>query len=633
MRRATFRTVLVLLALASTALAQPRNRWAPFGPGGGTPFGLAVDPREPSIVYAALGPVYRSADGGETWKALFGPSFTAVAVDPANPPVIYAGGRQLARSTNGGRTWETTLASGVDVSGLAVVPGNPSTVLAAAYSQFLRSADGGRTWVSTPFSVGVGSVVADPGSPGTAYFTDGLGLHKTTDAGVSWFLSGPLVNGQPVTFGRLGLSGGTLYLDTGSLIFRSDDGGGSWRQTGSAPAGVSLDKAFLVDPSSPSTLYLAGLGGLYRSPDSGATWRRLTGGLPQLPSRETLGFSSLAASPSRPGLLYAGTYDHGVAKSADGGAHWDIGVEPGLSGGLAPVLKIHPDRPDTFYVGLAAGGDRAFRSTDGGRTWQPFAREITRDGMFDLGFDPGDPDTLYLANQAGLWQSGDGGESWRQVTAGTFSRIAVPIRGTLVAARECGLSRSTNGGKTWKRVISCALGEDLSVSTVALWADPKDPRSLYALMFATNGGSANGRFLVRSADGGATWKTIWDDVLLATVAPSDFRTLYVVDLRNLHLLRSTDGGARWRTVRAQDPYPDFYGALAVDATDPDTLYVDSFQQGVLRSRDGGVTLSPLGPRFDPSGRRAASLLLTDRNHPGTLWVGLFNGGLFWGRFE
>jgi len=71
----------------------------------------------------------------------------------------------------------------------------------------------------------------------------------------------------------------------------------------------------------------------------------------------------------------------------------------------------------------------------------------------------------------------------------------------------------------------------------------------------------------------------------------------------------------------------------VDATDPDTLYVGTFQKGVLRSRNGGVTLKPLGAPFDASRRMAVASLLTDRDHPGVVWAALLNGGLFWGRFE
>lgn len=631
MRYPTFRTALVLLALAQSAFAQPQGRWAPFGPGGGTPTGLAVDPRNPTIVYAAAGTLYRSADSGETWRALFGPGLAAVALDPASPSTIYAGGSEIVRSTDGGQTWQPSLFPGSEVTGLAVVAGKPSTVLAASGDQLLRSDDGGYSWSATFVSDTVTSVAADPGSPRTAYYTDAAGLHKSTDAGESWFLSGPLANGQPVNYGRVALAHGALYLSAGG-IFRSDDGGRSWRQTGSAPAGVLLDRAFLVDPSSPSTLYLAGLDGIYRSTDSGATWQMLTGGLPRLPLQETLSFFSLAADPSRPGFLYAGSYQRGVAKSADGGERWNIGVEPGLSEGPLALLKIHPSRPDTVYVGLATRGDRTFRSTDGGRTWQGFARRITRDGLFDLGFDPVDPDVLYAANEQGLWKSRDGGDTWERLDTTPYAKITVLAPGTLIASRNCGLSRSADDGRTWKQVIPCFAGDDLSVFAVNLWIDPEAPRHLYALMLATNGASGYGQFLSGSTDGGATWKTLEGDVLLAAVAPSDFRTLYVVDLRNHHLLRSTDGGASWRTVRGRDPYPDFYSSLAVDAADPDTLYVGMAQRGVLRSRNGGATLTPIGGAFEGS-RRATRLLFTDRNHPGALWAALLNGGLFWGRFE
>ncbi|MFL6234030.1 MAG: WD40/YVTN/BNR-like repeat-containing protein [Thermoanaerobaculia bacterium] len=630
--------ILILAAsvafLASAALAQPLSRWAPFGPGGGTPTGLAVDPRDPSVIYAAADTLYRSVDGGETWTALFGPNFTAVAVDPANPSAVYAGGRQLARSTNGGRSWQTTLASGVDVSSLAVVPGKPSTVLAASGFQLFRSADGGRTWSSRFVDGTASSVVADPGSPGTAYYTDASGVHKSTDAGRSWSFSGPSAGGRPVPYGLLAVSPRTLYLRAATgEIYRSADGARSWQRTGAVPVEVSLDKALLVDPASPSRLYLAGYGGIFRSPDGGATWERLDGGLPQLPFDETLAVFALAADPSRPGSLYAGTYQHGVAKSADGGQSWDLGVEPGLSGGPLALLEIDPRRPDTAYVGLANAGDRAFRSTDGGRTWEAFNRRIARDGLLDLAFDPADPDTLYAANGKGLWKSRDDGETWERLDGSTFYRIAVSTPGTLLAGRDCGLSRSTDDGRTWKTVIPCFLGDELTVFTVDLRVDPENPRALYALMVATNGASGYDRLLARSTDGGATWKTLEVSPSSFAVAPGDFQTLYAVDLRGGNLLRSGDGGESWRTVHSRLPYPDAYGALAVDAADPDTLYAGTVQKGVLRSRNGGVTLRPLGAPFDASKRAAVASLFTDRDHPGVVWAAPFNGGLFWGRFE
>jgi photosystem II stability/assembly factor-like uncharacterized protein len=637
MNRTRIPVALVLfLALASAVLAQaPRNRWAPFGPGGGTPQGLAVDPRDPSVVYAASGVLYRSADGGETWMGLFGRRLEVVALDPSHPAAIYVGGDQLARSTDGGRTWQITSppAISLDVTSLAVIPGNPSVLLAGSGALLLRSADGGSTW-STLFVNGpITSIVADPGSPGTAYYADASGLHKSTDAGKSWFLTGPSASGLPVLFGHLSLARGTLYLRAGNGIFRSDDGARNWRQAGSLPAGPSLDEAFLADPASPSKLYAAGLDGVFASTDDGVTWKQLARGLPPLPFGETLAIYSLAADPSRPGVLYAGTYEHGVAKSANGGERWRIGVEPGLSDGPVALFEIHPSRPDTIYVGLATRGDRSFRSIDGGRTWQPFARGIARDGLLDLAFDPADPDRLYASNEDGLWESRDGGEAWDQIDTAFTGRIAVSTSGTLFSGRTCGLSRSTDDGRTWKQVISCDLpgNDDVGVGTVELWVDPRNPRNLYALMQADNGGNSFGRFLVKSTDGGATWKTLKGSPLLVAVAPSDFRTLYAVDYRTDQILRSRDGGESWQIVHARSPYPDFYGALAVDATHPNTLYIATFQKGVLRSQDGGTTLKPLGGPFEGS-KRATRLLVTARDQPGILYAAALDGGLFFGRF-
>jgi photosystem II stability/assembly factor-like uncharacterized protein len=629
--RSLILTVCVAL-LAPTVFAQPQGRWAPFGPGGGTPTGLAVDPRNPEIVYAAAGTLYRSADGGETWAALFGTGLKTVALDPANPAAIYVGGSVLARSLDGGRTWHTTLTSAIDVRSLAVVPGHPSTLLATSGAQLLRSANGGRTW-SSRFVVGVaGRVAADPDVPGTAYYTDEGGLHKSTDAGKSWSFSGPAANGRLTPHGLLAVTHGALYVDIGGTIFRSTDGARSWRQTGHAPTDASLNEAFLVDPASPDTLYLAGFGGIFRSGDQGFTWTMLADGLPELPFRTALAFYALAADPSRPGLLYAGSYEHAVAKSLDGGDHWRIGVEPGLTEGLVALFKVHPLRPDTFYVGLADRGDRAFRSTDGGSTWEELAPEVTRDGMLDLGFDPGDPNTLYLANEQGLWKSRDGGGTWSRLDASSFSKVAVPAPGTLLAGRGCGLSRSTDDGKSWTQVLPCFIGEgQLGVSAVSLWIDPRDARSLYALMDASDGSSGHDRFLAGSTDGGATWTTLRSRLFNVAVAPGDFRVLYGVDLAGFALLRSTDGGESWQAVHAPLRYPYVFYALAVSATDSETLYVGGTpKQGLLRSRNGGVTLTPLGPPFDAA-KRAPGALLTDRNHPGVVWA--FSGGLFWGRFE
>jgi photosystem II stability/assembly factor-like uncharacterized protein len=423
-----------------------------------------------------------------------------------------------------------------------------------------------------------------------------------------------------------------VYLHAAASIFRSADGARTWSRAGNEPTHKSLDAAFLADPRSPEKLFLAGQNGIFGSTDGGRIWSPLNVGLPQLPFNQVLPFFSLALSPER-GVLYAGAYELGVAKSTDGGGNWHIGLEPGLSGGPVTLLEVHPSRPDTVYVGLA-GGDRAFFTTDGGETWRGFNRRIARDGLLDLAFDPTDPDRLYAANSKGLWESRDSGETWALRDRSGFQRIAVSTPGTLIAGMGCGLSRSTDDGQTWTTVIPCAApsGDDFNVSASSLWVDPESPRNLYALMQGGDGQGHFDRFLAASADGGATWTNLPAAPSFVVVAPSDFRTLYGLDFNTGQILRSRDGGESWQVAHQPSANLGTFEALAVDATDPDTLYVGSFQAGVLRSRDGGATLKPIGALVDPS-RRPVGFLATFRNQPGILYATSFNGGLYAGQFE
>lgn len=624
------------LLLAST-LAMPAraaaNSWTPFGPGGGTPQGLAIDPRNPAVIYAAEGTVYRSADSGATWARLVGPAFTAVALDAPHPGTIYVGGDQIARSVDNGKTWQTTFSAQAEITEFAVIPGKPSVVLAASGSRLLRSADGGRTWSATFVNSHLGSVAVDPSSPRTAYYTDELGLFKSTDAGKTWRFAGPSADGEPISFGRIALARGVIYLHAAASIFRSDDGGRTWSRAGNEPTHKSLDAAFLADPKSPEKLYLAGQDGIYGSTDGGRIWSPLDGGLPQLPFNETLAFYALALSPGQRGVLYAGADQRGVARSADGGANWHIGLEPGLTGGPVALLAVHPSRPDTVYVGLA-GGNRAFFTTDGGQTWQGFDRRIARDDLLDLAFDRVDPDRLYAVNAKGLWESRDGSETWARRDDSTFQRIAVSTPGVLIAGRGCGLSRSTDDGQTWTTVIPCAppSGDDFNVRPAGLWSDPDSPRNFYVLMQGGDGQGHFASFFAASADGGVSWKNLGISPMVVAVAPSDFRTLYNLDLETGEILRSRDGGASWQVAHPPSAHFGYFGPLAVDATDPDTLYTGSLQAGVLRSQDGGATLKPIGALFDPT-RQPIGFLATFRNQPGIVYATVFDGGLYRGQFE
>jgi photosystem II stability/assembly factor-like uncharacterized protein len=643
--RIAFRSWIVFIAiLASAALAQAASRpWTPFSPGGGAVLSLAVDPREPAVVYAVAGPyadagtLYKSTDGGLTWKTLTGPSLQFVALDPEHPDTVYAGGLVLLRSTDGGRTWNDVspyIDGTTVITALTVAPGG--VVFAADRLLLLRSTNGGRTWpVVSRDATDIRSILVNPADPRRVYHTSSSALYTSDDGGVRWTLAaGPAASFSGIGFALAPSDPDRLYfpsLQDGSVL-RSDDGGRSWRTVGAVPYG-GQESILRVDARSPDRVYAATGNGVFTSADAGATWREIGAGLPR-PLDRPPAILALAAAPSRPDTLYAGTTD-GVARSTDAGAHWRIGLETGLNAASPQLLKFNPLRPDTVYLGLGAGGTRSFRSTDGGRTWQGFARTITQKEWKDLAFDPDDPDLLYAVSGVGIWKSADGGETWRRISAEVPGQLAALGRQTLLASR-CGLRRSTDGGRTWKQVIVCQNEDGYFRSPVSLWVDPRDSRNVYAHLFVSGGTHYYAFEVFRSRDGGVTWtkaRALSFPTLFA-VAPSDFRILYAVDepFQGLRLLRSVDGGGSWRVVNRSLP-PNvnyFYGSMAVDAADLYTLYIAS--NPLLISHDGGASFQSINTPFEV-GKSGASRLWTDLTHPGRIYAAASSGGLFEGHFE
>lgn len=643
--------VLGFLILASTVLAQPEpGPWRPFGPGGGSVSSLAVDPRDPSVVYAAtgsifsvVGVVYKSTDGGMTWHSLVGVGFQAVALDPDHPDTVLAGGSLMRRSTDGGRTWQEVLPRNLNLDqGVRVLTTAPGGLaFAGTYARLLRSLDSGASWSEVLKGLtDVRSIQVDPDDPSRVYAATRDALYGSTDAGAHWTKG---VRPGIGVIHRLALAPSapeTLFASVegtpNTQIFRSDDGAATWRLVGELPVGRPAEQALLVDPRSPSTVYAAGTGGIFLSVDGGATWTDSSFGLPR-PGHAPMGILSLAVAPSRPDTLFAGTIGWGVARRTGTEARWQIGVEPGLTASGVSMLDFHPQRPGTVYIGIGsavydAGGSRSFRSTDNGRTWQPFGRSMAQDGLNDLAFDPTDPNLLYAATPVGTWKSNDAGETWEKVSEEGGRYIAFAGRGALLSSR-CGMKRSTDGGVTWQEVIACFDEEGDGRNPISFFVDPKDPDIAYVHFMISNGASRHVEEAFKSRDGGATWKElrIPGGFSQLAVAPSDFRVLYALSWPRL--LRSLDGGETWKTVNRNLPQriDALFGSMAVDGADPYALYLGAFD-GILVSRNGGRSFKLFDAPLE-EGKRGASRLWTDRTQPGLVFASPSTGGLFVGRFK
>ncbi len=362
-----------------------------------------------------------------------------------------------------------------------------------------------------------------------------------------------------------------------------------------APAGAqTVDTALLADvdyrmvgpyrggrttavtgvPGSPHT-FLTGYtgGGVWRSDDAGHTWDPITDGF------LTAGaVGAVAVAPSDPNVIYMGTgsmcirgntsVGRGAWRSTDGGSTWEfIGLPE--SGAIGSIV-VHPDDPD--HVLLAALGHPfgknpergVFRSRDGGESWEKVLFLNDSTGASDLVMHPTNPRILY----AGMWRAER--KPWTLVSG----------------APEGGVYRSTDGGTTWERLTE-GLPEGL-IGKVGLAVSPADPARVWAMVEANPG---NG--LYRSDDGGDSWEFLTGEARLAgrpfyyhhvNADPVDPNTVYVLNTR---LWRSVDGGESFDMIPV--PHGDVHD-LWIDPDDP-SIFVAATDGGASVTLNGGRTFS------------------------------------------
>ncbi|MCX5887906.1 MAG: hypothetical protein NTY36_00460 [Deltaproteobacteria bacterium] len=255
--------------------------WTPVGPEGGNIAVLAIDPQDPSVIYAGTNEgsgLFKSTDGGAHWVvASTGLTNTAVislAINQQNTSILYAGtdGGGLFKSTDGGVHWNSSGLAGNKVNAIVIDPTLPTTICVGIDNGgVFKSIDGGNIWTPTSLAnADVSSLSADPQTPATLYAGTGNNtLHKSIDRGSTWL-----------------------------QIYAFDPGTG----------GVG---AIAIDPQTPATLYVGMRsrgdqipGKLYKSINSGQNWNEASTGL-----AGRVDIHALAIDPQNPAILYAGTWN------------------------------------------------------------------------------------------------------------------------------------------------------------------------------------------------------------------------------------------------------------------------------------------------------------------------------------
>ncbi len=324
-----------------------------------------VNAMQPRLTGSAA---FRSRDGGLTWEArgdgLLSNSVETLAIDPRNPSVLYAAGNEgVYKSIDGGDRW-TLVLDVPSASGLIVDPANPDTVyvrvnlrvesgpdlLTPIYrttvAGIYRTNDGGARWQrilgSAPFDIPFDIPIAiDPVRPWILYaVVRGNILWKTTDWGASWVqLTNCCANRYLYFLSVDPRNPDTVFAGGFGRLFRSTDGGSYWQEVARERVGT-----IAFDPVRPGTVYAAGVG-ILKSTDSGETWSRLPS-----PGAYVIG---LTIDPSNPETMYGVVQDpEGQTApwiSADGGLRWQPAGKhwpPGVA-----TLLLDPSNPRMVYAG------------------------------------------------------------------------------------------------------------------------------------------------------------------------------------------------------------------------------------------------------------------------------------------
>ncbi|WP_420385974.1 WD40/YVTN/BNR-like repeat-containing protein [Roseivirga sp.] len=313
-----------------------------------------------------------------------------------------------------------------------------------------KTDDYGRTWnpIFDDAPTGsVGDIAVSPSNPDILYVGSGEGLHRP-DLGV------------------------------GDGIFKSTDGGKTWKHVGLGD--VQQVGRLIVHPNNPDIVYVAGLGhpyganeqrGVFRTTDGGKTWEKL------LYINHNTGAIQVEFDPNNPQIIYADMWEHqegpwenaafsgpnsGLYKSVDGGETWNKLTNglPGAEQSLGRIgIGIAPGNSNIIYATVDArqnGG--IYKSEDAGESWkliQTDRRLWGRGGDFaEIKVHPKNPDRVYVGNVAS-YTSWDGGKTWQSLKGAPggddYHRIWInPINPDIMLfVADQGAVVTVNAGRTW----------------------------------------------------------------------------------------------------------------------------------------------------------------------------------------
>jgi photosystem II stability/assembly factor-like uncharacterized protein len=598
---------------------------------------IAISRENPNVIYAGMGEsclrgnishgdgVYKSIDGGKTWTHM-GLSDTRhiarIRIHPRNADIVYVAAlghafgqndqRGVFRSNDGGKTWKKILfrSNQTGAIDLIIEPGNPQILYAAFWqvqrfpwgfssggpeSAIYKSNDGGNTWKDISQNpglpkgikgrIGLSISAAKPERVWAIIEAKKSGVYRSDDSGKNWKLitANPDLLQRPWYYSHIKAhptDADTIYV-MNVRFWKSSDGGKTYKRI-RTPHGDNHD--LWIDPENPDRMIEANDGGATISLNGGKTWSDIY-------NQPTAQFYHVTTDNRFPYRVYGAQQDNSTISVPSRSSRGQISDDEWryVGGCESGYIAVHPENPDIVYAGCY-GGSLSRYDHKLQRTW-------------NISVWPENP-------------MGWGAKDLKYRFQWTFPIMFSAHDSNVLYATGNHVFRSTTEGRSWEAVSPDLTRNDKSKMESSGGPLTKDNTSVeyYGTIFALAEsplekgllwtGSDDGLIHI-SRDNAKTWanvtpKNIPEWSLISIIEPSRYNagTLYIAATRyklddyRPYLYVTRDYGKTWKKITSGIPANAFTRVIREDPNRKGLLYAGT-ETGIYFSGNDGANWRPL----------------------------------------